>query len=220
VRIQGASANFRREIPQELEMRFTTNFARMLIPATVIGVAAPAMAAESPDMARLRAHIGSVQTMTANFVQTDARGRSAAGTLQLKRPGRVRFQYGSGDLLLVANGKTLTFVDYQVGQKSSWPLNRTPLGVLLSSSPDLKARAQVVPSQDPKVVTVRARDPSQYGSLTLVFLRGASAPGGLQLYGWTAIDAQNKRTTVKLSNVRYNVAVQDSAFTFAEPKKR
>jgi outer membrane lipoprotein-sorting protein len=220
VRIQGASASFRREIPQEPEMRFTTNFTRTLLPATMIAVAAPAMAAESPDMARLRAHIGSVQTMTANFVQTDARGRSAAGTLQLKRPGKVRFQYGSGDLLLVANGKTLTFVDYQVGQKSSWPLNRTPLGVLLSSSPDLKGRAQVVPSQDPKVVTVRARDPSQYGSLTLVFLRGASAPGGLQLYGWTAIDAQNKRTTVKLSNVRYNVAVQDSAFTFAEPKKR
>ena len=82
--------------------------------------------------------------MTANFVQTDARGRSAAGTLQLKKPGKVRFQYGSGDLLLVANGKSLTMIDYQVGQKSSWPLNRTPLGVLLSGSPDLKGRAQVV----------------------------------------------------------------------------
>ena len=47
-----------------------------------------------------------------------------------------------------------------------------------------------------------------------------AAPGGLQLYGWTAIDAQNKRTTVKLSDVRYNVAVPESAFTYAEPKKR
>ena len=56
-----------------------------------------------------------------------------------------------------------------------------------------------MPSNDPRVVVVRARDPAQYGSLTLAFLRSASAPGGLQLYGWTAIDAQNKRTTVKLS---------------------
>ena len=40
------------------------------------------------------------------------------------------------------------------------------------------------------------------------------------MYGWTAIDAQNKRTTVKLSNVRYNIAVSDSAFTYAEPQKR
>jgi outer membrane lipoprotein-sorting protein len=200
-------------------MSFTTSLARALVPAAMIVAAAPAAAAEAPDMAKLKAHIGSVKTMTANFVQTDQRGRSAAGSLQLKRPGKVRFQYGSGDLLLVADGKILTFVDYQVGQKSSWPLGRTPLGVLLSGSPDLKGRAQIVPGDDARVVTVRARDPAQYGSIVLVFLRSPSAPGGLQLYGWTAIDAQNKRTTVKLSNVRYNVAVPESAFTFAEPKK-
>ncbi len=200
-------------------MSFSMNFARALVPAAVIAAAAPAIAADSPDMARLKSHITSVQTMTADFVQTDARGRSAAGTLQLKRPGKVRFQYGSGDLLLVADGKTLTMVDYQVGQKSSWPLGRTPLGVLLSGSPDLKGRAKVIPSADPRIVSVRASDPSQYGSLTLVFLRSASAPGGLQLYGWTALDAQSRRTTVKLSDVRYNVAVPESAFTYAEPKK-
>ena len=201
-------------------MHFTTKFARALIPVAMIAAAVPAAAADSSDMARLRAYLTSVHSMTANFVQTDARSRSAAGTLQLKKPGKVRFQYGSGDLLLVANGKTLTFIDYQVGQKSSWPLSRTPLGVLLSGSPDLKGRAQVIPNKDPKVVTVRARDPSQYGSLTLVFLRNGSAPGGLQLYGWTAIDAQNRRTTVKLSNVRYNVAVPESAFSYAEPRKK
>jgi outer membrane lipoprotein-sorting protein len=201
-------------------MRFTKTFARALMPAAMIAAAVPAIAADSPDLARLKAHIGSVQTMTASFVQTDARGRSAAGTLQLKRPGKVRFQYGSGDLLLVADGKQLWFLDYQVGQKNHWPLNRTPLGVLLSGSPDLKGRAQIVPNPDSRVVSVRARDPAQYGSLTLVFLRSAAAPGGLQLYGWTAVDGQNNRTTVKLSNVRYNVAVPESAFTFAEPKKK
>ena len=201
-------------------MNFTTNFARALFPVAIIAAAAPAAAADSADLTRLKAHLTSVHSMTASFVQTDSRGRSAAGTLQLKKPGRVRFQYGSGDLLLVADGKTLTMVDYQVGQKSSWPLSRTPLGVLLSGSPDLKGRARVVPSGDPKVVTVRASDPTQYGSLTLVFLRSGSAPGGLQLYGWTAIDAQNRRTTVKLTNVRYNVAVPANAFSYAQPKKR
>jgi len=200
-------------------MNFAHSFARVLISTAVVAAAAPTAAADSPDMGRLNTHIRTVQTMTADFTQTDARGRSAAGTLQLKRPGKVRFAYGSGDLLLVANGKTLTFIDYQVGQKSSWPLGRTPLGVLLSDSPNLKGRAQIVPSGDSRVVSVRARDPAQYGSITLVFLRSGSAPGGLQLYGWTAIDAQNKRTTVKLTNVRYNVAVPESAFSYAEPKK-
>ncbi len=110
-------------------MNFGQSFARALAPAAFLAAAVPSAAAsDSADLAGLKAHIGGVQTMTADFVQTDARGRSAAGTLQLKRPGKVRFQYGSGDLLLVANGKTLTFLDYQVGQKSSWPLSRTPLG--------------------------------------------------------------------------------------------
>ena len=203
-------------------MNFPISLARALAPAALVGLAAvPALAqTAAADMAKLRAHISSVQSMTANFTQTDPRGRSSTGTMQMKRPGKVRFAYSGGDLLLVANGKTLTFVDYRVGQKSSWPLARTPLGVLLSSSPDLKGRAKVVPSNDSRVVAVEARDPTQYGSLRLVFLRSASAPGGLQLYGWTATDSQQKRTTVKLSNVRYNVAVNETAFRYAEPKKK
>lgn len=200
-------------------MSLSRQFARALVPAALVAIAAPATAAESPDLARLKSHISSVQTMTADFTQTDAKGRSAAGMLQLKRPGRVRFQYGSGDLLIVADGKRLYFLDYQVGQKSSWPLDKTPLGPLLSSSPDFNGKAQVLPSNDSRVVVARAKNTS-YGQLTLAFLRSASAPGGLQLYGWTATDPQGHRTTVKLTNVRYNVAVPDSAFTYAEPKKR
>jgi outer membrane lipoprotein-sorting protein len=199
-------------------MGFAKNFARALM-AAAITCAVPATAAESPDLARLKSHIGSVQTMTADFVQTDSRGRSAAGTLALKRPGKVRFQYGSGDLLLVADGTNLAFLDYQVGQKSIYPLNKTPLGPLLSGSADFNGKAQILPSTDPRVVVARARN-SSYGQLTLAFLRSGSAPGGLQMYGWTAVDPQGHRTTVKLANVHYNVPVGESAFTYAQPKKR
>jgi len=200
-------------------MTFTT-MARALVPAALIA-AAPAMAAApSPDLARLKAHLTAVQTMTANFTQTDDKGRVDSGTLQMKRPGRIRFAYAGGDVLLVANGKSLSFIDYSVGQKSSWPLGRTPLGPLLSSSPDFNGKAEILPSNDSRVVVARAKSAGQYGQLTLAFLRNASAPGGLQLYGWTAIDPQNHRTTVKLSDVRFNVAVPDSAFTYVEPRKK
>ena len=193
--------------------------ARALLPIAL--VATPSMAAApSADLAKLREHLSSVQTMTANFTQTDDKGRVSTGTLQMKRPGRVRFEYSGGDLLLVANGKSLTFVDYTVGQKSSWPLSRTPLGPLLSASPDFNGKAEILPSADNRIVVARAKNAGQYGQLTLAFLRNASAPGGLQLYGWTAIDPQKRRTTVKLSNVRFNIAVPDGAFSYAEPKKK
>jgi len=199
-------------------MSLSTQFARALAPVAMIAAAAPAVAAENPDLAKVQAHITSVDTMTANFVQTDARGRSAAGTLQLKRPGRIRFQYGSGDLLMVGTGGKLYFLDYQVGQKNSWDLNKTPLGPLLAANPDVRRIARVQDNPDKRILVVRAK--GDFGSLILAFLRSPAAPGGLQLYGWTAIDAQNNRTTVKLSDVRYNVAVSDSAFTYADPKKR
>ena len=201
-------------------MSFTTIFARALVPAALVA-AAPVMAtAPSPDLARLKAHLSAVQTMTADFTQTDAKGQVANGNLQMKRPGRIRFAYGGGDLLLVADGQRLTFLDYSVGQKSSWPLVRTPLGPLLSASPDFNGKAEILPSTDERVVVARAKSAGQYGQLTLAFLRNGSAPGGLELYGWTAIDPQGHRTTVRLSNVRFNVAVPESAFTYAEPKKK
>jgi len=204
-------------------MSFSTRFARALVPAAVLVAPVAVHAAKSPDMNLVKAHLQSADSMTANFVQTDSKGRSQSGTLQLKRPGKIRFQYGNGvNVLLVADGRKLTFVDYDVGQKSSWDLNKTPLGVLLSSSPDLDRIARIVPSGDPNVVVLRAMDPShnEYGKLILAFLRDSGSPGGLKLYGWTAVDAQGKSTIVKLSNQHYNVGVPASAFTYAEPRKR
>jgi outer membrane lipoprotein-sorting protein len=202
-------------------MKFAWSLARALAPTALIAAATPlAAATDSADLSRLKAHLTGVQTMTADFTQIDARGRTQTGSLQLKRPGRVRFEYDSKDLLVVANGKSLVFLDYQVGQKSVAPLGRTPLGPLLSGSPDFNGKAEILPSTDSRVVVARARSSGIYGQLTLAFLRNGSAPGGLQLYGWTAVDPQGHRTTVRLSNVRYNVAVPDTAFTWAEPKKR
>lgn len=204
-------------------MSFAIRFARALVPVAVVMAPISAHASKSADLGLVRTHLRSVDSMTANFVQTDSKGRTLSGTLDLKRPGRIRFQYGHGvNVLLVADGRKLTFIDYDVGQKSSWDLNKTPLGILLSANPDLDRIARIVPSEDPRVVVVRAVDPShnEYGKLILAFIRQSGAPGGLMLYGWTAVDAQGKQTIVKLSNQRYNVAVPANAFTYAEPKKK
>ncbi len=205
-------------------MNFVGNFARALVPVAIVATAAsPASAAQSGDLDRVEASLAATRSMTANFLQTDGKGRQMAGTLQLKRPGKIRFAYGGGiNMLLVANGKTLNFIDYDVGQKSSWPISKSPLAVLLSPQPDLSRIARIMPSEHESVVVVRARDARrpEFGTLILAFVRDGSAPGGLKLEGWTAIDAQNKKTTVKLSNQRYNVTVPDSAFNFVEPKRK
>ena len=203
-------------------MSFSMNLAHALAPVAVVALAAPAAASEKSDIAQVERHLSAVDSMTATFSQTNAKNQTASGTVQLKRPGKIRFDYKGQDVLLVGNGKSLTFIDYEVGQKSSWDLNKTPLGILLQANPNIDRIAKVLPQNDPRVLLVRARDARrpEFGTLILAFVRDSSGPGGLRLEGWTAIDAQNKKTMIKLSNQRYNVAVPESAFRYDEPKKR
>ena len=206
-------------------MPFSPLSARLLAPVAAMALASggAAMAQSGNAIDQVERSLAATQSMTASFVQTDARNRSLRGTLSLKRPGRIRFEYGGGaNMLLVGDGNKLTFVDYEVGQKSAWPVAKSPLSVLLSPNPNLDRIARILPTKDPRVVLVRARDARrpEFGTLILAFVKSPSAPAGLLLEGWTAIDAQNKRTTVKLNNQRYNVAVPDTAFAYAEPKRR
>jgi outer membrane lipoprotein-sorting protein len=125
-------------------------------------------------------------------------------------------------MLIVADGKTLTMVDYQVKQVSRWPIGNSPLSVILDPNRNLAKVARVLPTADNRVVLLEARDKSrpEFGTITLAFARVPSAPGGLTLTGWTTVDAQKNRSTVKLSNQRFNVNVAESAFTFVDPRKR
>lgn len=191
--------------------------------AGVAAVLAPPAVAQTTTLAQVAEHLKAVNTMTANFSQTDRAGKMLTGQLTLKRPGKIRFQYEKGvPLLLVADGKALWWIDYQVKQVSRWPIGGSPLGVLLDPSKNLARIAKVLPSADERIVLVQARDPKrpEYGTITLAFAKASDAPSGLRLEGWVALDSQNNRTTVRLDNQRYNVAVSDNAFRWNDPRRR
>jgi outer membrane lipoprotein-sorting protein len=183
--------------------------------------AAPAVAQSQNGLAEVQAHLRAVSSMTANFTQTDRRGRNMSGTLQLKRPGKIRFEYNGSRMLIVADGSRLNFIDYDVGQRQSWPIGDSPLSVLLDPSRDLSRFARVV-RNDGNTLLVEARDPRrrEFGRITLAFARVSGAPGGLSLQGWNTLDAQNNLTQVRLSGQRFNVPVPDSAFRFTPPQRR
>ncbi|WP_136162325.1 LolA family protein [Sphingomonas flavalba] len=203
---------------------------RPLIPAALalapLALAsAPAVQAQAPaaesDLAAVQRHMAAIQTMTADFTQTDRAGKVLTGTLTLKRPGHVRFQYEKGvPLLIVGDGKALTFIDYQVKQVSRWPIGKSPLAFILDPAKDLSKVARVVESADPRLLLVQARDPArpEFGTITLAFVRGTSGPAGLTLNGWTALDAQNNRTQIRLSNQQFNGPIDDQAFKWRDPR--
>ncbi|WP_390549731.1 outer membrane lipoprotein carrier protein LolA [Qipengyuania sp. MTN3-11] len=191
-------------------------------PATYALAPAPAVAQSAADLDRAVEALRGISTMKANFTQTDRQGRTIGGVLTLKRPGKIRFEYEkSANMLVVSNGSSLYLVDYEVDQVQRWPISNSPLGALLDPSRDVKRYGKLVSSGNANVVAVEVRDPKrpEFGVITLIFTRDASAPGGLQLTNWVALDSQNNRTTVRLSNQRYGVSVADSAFTFRDPRR-
>ena len=192
---------------------------RLAVPLAL--VAAAPLAAAPATLDDVRASLKATTTMTAAFTQTAANGEVMAGRLLLARPGRIRFQYEPPTQLVVANGKRLSIVDYKVATVYSYPIRSTPLGILLDGDPDLGRVARVA-GQIAGGVLVEARDAKhpEYGVLTLTFVADAAAPGGLKLAGWTALDPQNNRTAVALQDVRYNVAIPATTWTFRDPRPK
>ena len=191
------------------------------VAAAGIAIAAPAIAQSAGTLTAVQSHLKSTSSMTADFVQTDRNGQKLSGKLTLKRPGKIRFQYQKGvPLLIVGDGSSLTMIDYEVRQVQRWPVKNSPLGALLDPDRDLTKYARVVPTGSNDVLSVEVKDPKrpEYGTITMVFVRDGSAPGGLQLRGWVALDSQNNRTRIDLSNQQFNVAVADSAFKWTDPR--
>ena len=210
-------------------MIFQTKLTRLaaftFVPALAAGfaIAAPAIAQSASTLSAVQSHLKATSSMTADFVQTDRNGQRLSGKLTLKRPGKIRFQYQKGvPLLIVGDGSSLTMIDYEVRQVQRWPVKNSPLGALLDPDRDLTKYAKVLPTGSGEVLSVEVKDPKrpEYGTITMVFIRDGSAPAGLRLRGWVALDSQNNRTRIDLSNQRFNVAVADSAFKWTDPRPR
>ena len=124
-------------------------------------------------------------------------------------------------MLIVGDGRALTFVDYDVRDVQRWPINDSPLSVLLDPSQDLARFARVVRNDD-QVLMIEARDPRrrEFGTITIAFAKSPGSPGGLILQGWNTVDAQNHLTSIRLSGQRFNVPVADSVFTWRDPRRR
>lgn len=212
-------------------MAFKTRISKILASIALAGVAVavpsalPAQTSVAPtgDLAQVSRHLQAMTSLKADFAQTDRTGQTLTGDLTLKQPGRIRFEYEPDvNMLVVSDGRALTLIDYDVRQVQRWPIRNSPLGALLDPKRDLSRYGRVLKTADPQILSVEIKDLKrpEYGVITMIFERKASAPAGLELLGWVALDSQNKRTSIRLSNQRYNVPVADAAFKWTDPRKK
>jgi outer membrane lipoprotein-sorting protein len=169
--------------------------------AAAASVALPAMAAPIPLNA-ISQYLNGLVTAEAKFTQINADGTISTGTLYIKRPGRMRFDYDPpNQTLVMAGGGQVAIFDAKSNriEPEQYPLARTPLNLILERNVNLARRNMVVGHrQDGNKTVVVAQDPEnpQYGRLEMVFTGNP-----VQLRQWVVIDDTGARTTTVLANM-------------------
>ncbi len=139
--------------------------------------------------------------MTGTFTQVDPDGSRKKGTFYILKPGRVLFEYNPpSQVVLVADGRSVSVRDKQLKTQDITPLSATPLRFLLSENLDLSRNSNVVGVYQDDVfatVVLEEKQPA-VGTYRLMIMFDAKT---LQLKQWTVTDPQGYDTTVAVYNL-------------------
>lgn len=170
------------------------------------------------DLMRVQKHLNSSKTFKARFLQVSSNGEYAEGQIFLQRPGRLRLIYDDPNpLLVVADGKHISFIDRNIDTATTLYLSMTPADLMLRESIGFFGDDVIVTSvnRTPGVVRiglVNTAEPDA-GSIELVF---SDRP--MELRKWTVTDAQGIKTTVSLLGPTFDVPLNPNLFKYT-PKQ-
>jgi outer membrane lipoprotein-sorting protein len=167
--------------------------------------------AQQLSLQEISAYLNRLQTATGGFTQINADGSISTGTIYLKRPGRIRFEYADNSALFVAGGGQVAVFDRRSNEgPERFPLRETPLSIILAENVDLSRAGMVTGhTSDGTTTTVTAQDPQNpgYGSIQLVFTANP-----VELRQWIVTDQSGSQTTVVLNDLTTGVQIGDRAF--------
>lgn len=171
----------------------------------------PAGAAEL-SLNQISDYLNSFTTARGDFTQLNDDGSISTGRIFIKRPGRARFEYDPPNkALVIAGQKSVAIFDPKSNAGPEvYPLNQTPLSVILKETVDLAGSDMVVDrGYDGTATSVTAMDPenAEYGNIQLVF-----TDNPVQLRQWVINDQAGGATTVVLGNMEFGLELPIRAF--------
>ena len=168
--------------------------------AALLALAAWALPAQAQQLSlsELSRYLNTIQSAQGQFTQINGDGTISTGTISIKRPGKVRFEYNPPDqaLVLAWSGAVYVFDRKLGGQPETYPLSQTPLSIILARNVNLGQAGMVTGhSYDGTATTVTAQDPRrpEYGSIQMKFTGNPT-----QLRQWVITDGNGSQTTVVL----------------------
>jgi outer membrane lipoprotein-sorting protein len=160
---------------------------------------------------QIEQYFNGIKSLKARFVQSNPNGSVVQGTLYVRRPGRMRFEYDApSQLKIVADGYQVTMWDNATRDFGQWPIGWTAASFLVKDplvlSGDLTVEKLERVNGMLEATMSQARRP-QEGK---VIVRLSENP--LLLRGWTIIDNRGNRVTVSLSDMQTGLQLADSLF--------
>lgn len=192
-----------------------------IIAALALTLYAGAATAQQLTLGQVSAYLNQLQTAQGGFTQINADGTLSTGQIYIKRPGRIRFEYNApSNALVMAGGGQLAVFDARSNTgPERYPLNQTPLSIILQENVDL-GRERMVTNvvSDGTTTTVTAQDPDNpnYGSIQMVFTANP-----IELRQWVVTDDLGTETTVILNDLISGSVIRDILFNInAETRNR
>jgi outer membrane lipoprotein-sorting protein len=150
------------------------------------------------------------------FVQFGPRGEQTGGKFYIERPGKVRFNYDPpAEFRVTADGQNVVLENTRLRTADVYPLNRTPLRVLLDNRIDLSDGKVRSVREDADLTTIQLADKSLFGDATITMMFD---PASYELRQWTITDAQGRDTTVMIYNVEQGVTFDPSVFSIDQAR--
>lgn len=161
-------------------------------------------------------YFNGIRTLQARFVQSNPNGSIVQGTLYVRRPGRMRFEYDApSQLKIVSDGTQVTMWDPQTKDFGQWPIGWTAASFLvkepLQLSGDLTVESVSRNDGELEVTVAQTRKP-QEGKF---IIRLAENP--LTWKGWSIIDNRGNKVSVSLTDMRIGPQLADSLFKYDGP---
>ena len=174
---------------------------RKLLSLFLFLVCLPAYSAvDSSQVEKAEKYLNSITGLSGNFTQI-ANGKKDSGDFSMLRPGRVRLDYSSLPVQLIADGKDLYFFDKSLDQITTVPLTSTPAGILIRKHIDLRNSDITVSDTqtDAKTFSLKMhlRNNEGVGNMTVVFDNDP-----VRLDSWTVVDATGTKTEVVFNGLK------------------
>lgn len=180
--------------------------------AMALALYAGAVSAQQLSLAQVSQYLNQLQTAQGGFTQINSDGTLSTGQIYIKRPGRIRFEYNPPErAMVIAGGGSLAVFDPRSNLgPERYPLNQTPLSIILQQNVDLTRESMVTgQSFDGTSTTITAQDPNnpEYGSIQMVFTANP-----IELRQWIVTDDLGTETTVILNDLVSGGRIRDILF--------